>query len=105
VSSACTPIRGWARPIAAKTDLCASQTGLGADGAQCSLACTQLPQRLSTRVRGSVSLVAGKLIYTAWGPNSPSAAGIFGDFRRRETGPAQHTREQSVAAVVKGIVR
>jgi hypothetical protein len=35
--------RGWARPVDAKTDLCASQTGLGADGAQCSLACTQLP--------------------------------------------------------------
>jgi hypothetical protein len=35
--------RGRARPVYAKTDLCASQTGLGADGAQCSLACTQLP--------------------------------------------------------------
>jgi hypothetical protein len=33
--------RGWARPVDAKTDLCASQTGLGAEGAQCSLACTQ----------------------------------------------------------------
>jgi hypothetical protein len=33
--------RGWARPVDAKTDLCASQTGLGADGAQCSLACIQ----------------------------------------------------------------
>jgi hypothetical protein len=34
--------RGWARLVDAKTDLCASQTGLGADGAQCSLACNQL---------------------------------------------------------------
>jgi hypothetical protein len=62
-------------------------------------------QRLSTRVFVSVKLVAGKLIYTAWGSNSPPAEGIFGDFGRRETGLAQHTREQSAAAVVKGIVR
>jgi hypothetical protein len=62
-------------------------------------------QRLSTRMRGPVKLVAGKLIYTAWDSNSLSAQGIFGDFWRRETVLAQHTREQSATAVVKGIVR
>jgi hypothetical protein len=56
-------------------------------------------QRLSTRVGGPVKLVAGKLIYTAWVSNSPSAARIFGDSWRRETGLAQHMREQSASAV------
>jgi hypothetical protein len=56
-------------------------------------------QRLSTRVGGPVKLVAGKLIYTAWASNSLSAARIFGDSWRRETGLEQHMREQSASAV------
>ena len=57
-------------------------------------------QRLSTRVRGPVKLVAGKLIYTAWDSHSLSAARIFGDSRRK-TGLAQHMREQSASTVAR----
>jgi hypothetical protein len=56
-------------------------------------------QRLSRRVRGPVKLVAGRLIYTAWGSNSSSAARVFGDWERRETGLAQHMREPWPSAV------
>lgn len=48
-----------------------------------------------------MKLVAGKLIYAAWSSNPFVATGIFGDFWRRQTGLAQHMREQSAAAVAR----
>jgi hypothetical protein len=93
--------RGWARPVDAKTDLYASQTGLGADGAQCNLTCTQLPSASQHEGAWTGEIGGWQVNLDGLELEFTCSKGILGGLWRRGTELAQHMREPSAADVAR----